>query len=81
MFVASFRGTTNLYLTWQRFKDGLEKRGLKVPMLGIEADMVDTKTYADALVRDQITTFTETVDAAQDRTATSRAVVSEYRLN
>jgi len=65
MLVASCRATTNLYDTWQRFKDGLGKRGLKVPALGIEADMVDTRTYSDALVKDQIRAFMETVDAAK----------------
>ena len=65
MFVASCRATTNLYDTWQRFTDGLKLRGLKVPTLGIEADMVDTRTYSDALVKERIRAFMETVDAAK----------------
>jgi len=65
MFVASCRATTNLYDTWQRLTDGLKLRGLRVPTLGIEADMVDTRTYSDALVKDRIRAFMETVDAAK----------------
>jgi len=65
MLVASCRATANLYNTWQRFKDGLARRGLRVPTLGIEADMVDTRTYSDALVKAQIRAFMETVDAAK----------------
>ena len=65
MFVASCRATTNLYDTWQRFTDGLKQRGLRVPTLGIEADMVDTRTYSDALVKERKRAFMETVDAAK----------------
>jgi len=60
-----FSEATNLYDTWQRFTDGLKLRGLRVPTLGIEADMVDTRTYSDALVKERIRAFMETVDAAK----------------
>jgi len=33
--------------------------------LGIEADMVNTRIYSDALVKDQIRAFMETVDATK----------------
>ncbi len=65
MFVASCRPATNLYDTWQRLTDGLKLRGLRVPTLGIEADMVDTRTYSDVLVKEQLRAFMETVDAAK----------------
>lgn len=65
MFVASCRATTNLYDVWQRFNDALKKRGLRVPTLGIEADMVDSRTYSDTLVKERIRAFMETVAEAK----------------
>jgi hypothetical protein len=65
MLVASCRPTCNLYDTWRVFTDALAKEGLRIPTLGIEADMVDSRTYSDALVKDQIRAFMETVDATK----------------
>jgi len=65
MFVYSCRATTNLYQTWREHQDALSQAGLRVPTLGIEMDMVDTRTYSDALVKDKIRAFMETVDAAK----------------
>jgi benzoyl-CoA reductase/2-hydroxyglutaryl-CoA dehydratase subunit BcrC/BadD/HgdB len=65
MLVASCRPTSNLYDTWRVFTDALAKEGLRIPTLGIEADMVDSRTYSDALVKDQIRAFMETVDATK----------------
>jgi benzoyl-CoA reductase/2-hydroxyglutaryl-CoA dehydratase subunit BcrC/BadD/HgdB len=65
MLVPSCRATTNLYQTWREFTDGLNQRGLIVPTCAIEADMVDTRTYSDALVKDRIRAFMETVDEAK----------------
>jgi len=65
MLIASCRATSNLYDTWRVINDGLREKGMAVPMLGIEADMVDTRTYSDVLVKQRITAFMETVDAAK----------------
>ena len=65
MLVASCRPTSNLYDTWRVFTDAIAKEGLRIPTLGIEADMVDSRTYSDALVKDQIRAFMGTVDAAK----------------
>jgi benzoyl-CoA reductase/2-hydroxyglutaryl-CoA dehydratase subunit BcrC/BadD/HgdB len=65
MLVASCRPTSNLYDTWRRITDSLKEKGISIPTLGIEADMVDARTYSDALVKDQIRAFMETVDAAK----------------
>jgi len=65
MLVASCRATTNLYQTWREFTDAFNQRGLMVPTCAIEADMVDTRTYSDALVKDRIRAFMDTVDTAK----------------
>jgi benzoyl-CoA reductase/2-hydroxyglutaryl-CoA dehydratase subunit BcrC/BadD/HgdB len=65
LMVASCRQTAHVINTWRRFTDRLKVRGVTIPTLGIEADMVDTRTYSDALVKDQIRAFMETVDAAK----------------
>jgi benzoyl-CoA reductase/2-hydroxyglutaryl-CoA dehydratase subunit BcrC/BadD/HgdB len=65
MLVASCRPTSNLYDTWRVIGDALKEKGLTVPTLGIEADMVDTRTYSDARVKDQISAFMETVDVTK----------------
>ena len=65
MLVASCRATTNLYQTWREFNDSLSQRGLRIPTCAIEADMVDTRTYSDALVKERIKAFMETVDQAK----------------
>ena len=65
MLVASCRATTNLYQTWREFNDALNQRGLRIPTCAIEADMVDTRTYSDALVKERIRAFMETVDQAK----------------
>jgi benzoyl-CoA reductase/2-hydroxyglutaryl-CoA dehydratase subunit BcrC/BadD/HgdB len=65
MLVASCRATCNLYDTSRVVTDTLAEKGIVVPVLGIEADMVDTRTYSDALAKDQIRAFMETVDAAK----------------
>jgi len=65
MLIASCRPTSNLYDTWRRITDALKAKGVGVPMLGIEADMVNTRIYSDALVKDQIRAFMETVDATK----------------
>ena len=65
MMVASCRATTNLYQTWREFTDALNEKGLRIPTVAIEADMVDTRTYSDALVKDRIRAFMDTVDAAK----------------
>jgi benzoyl-CoA reductase/2-hydroxyglutaryl-CoA dehydratase subunit BcrC/BadD/HgdB len=65
MLVASCRATSNLYDTWRVITDALKEKGLSVPTLGIEADMVDTRTYSDARIKDQIRAFMETVDEAK----------------
>ncbi len=38
---------------------------LDMPTLGLEADMVDTRTYSDVLVKQRLAAFMETVDAAK----------------
>jgi len=65
MLVGSCRSTAFMYHKWKRLKEELKKAGLNVPTLGIEADMVDSRTYSDALIKDQIRAFMETVDAAK----------------
>jgi benzoyl-CoA reductase/2-hydroxyglutaryl-CoA dehydratase subunit BcrC/BadD/HgdB len=65
MLVASCRATTNLYQTWREFTDALNERGLRIPTCAIEADMVDTRTYSDALVKERLTAFMEVVDEAK----------------
>jgi benzoyl-CoA reductase/2-hydroxyglutaryl-CoA dehydratase subunit BcrC/BadD/HgdB len=65
MLVASCRPTSNLYDTWRRITDALKEKDISIPTLGIEADMVDARTYSDALVKDQIRAFMETVDATK----------------
>jgi hypothetical protein len=65
MLVPSCRATTNLYQTWREFTDALSERGLRIPTCAIEADMVDTRTYSDALVKDRLRAFMDTVDAAK----------------
>lgn len=65
MLVPSCRATTNLYQTWRELTDALSQAGLTIPTCAIEADMVDTRTYSDALVKDRIRAFMETVDAAK----------------
>ena len=61
MLVASCRGTTDIYHAWQVLKDNAKD----IPALSIEADMVDTRTYSDAMIKQRLTAFIETVDAAK----------------
>jgi hypothetical protein len=42
----------------------MREAGLNVPTLGIEAGMVDPRTYSDAVIKDRIRDLMETVDAA-----------------
>ncbi|GAF95935.1 unnamed protein product [marine sediment metagenome] len=65
MLVASCRATTDLYQTWREFTDALDKKGVRIPTCAIEADMVDTRTYSDALVKERLTAFMEVVDEAK----------------
>jgi len=67
MLIGSCRATAYMYHKWSRLKEELNKAGLDVPTLGIEADMVDPRTYSEALVKDRIRAFMETVDAAQSK--------------
>jgi len=64
MLIASCRSTAYMYHKWRRLKEELQKAALTVPTLGIEADMIDSRTYSDAAIKDQITAFMETVEAA-----------------
>ena len=45
--------------------DTLAGKGIVVPVLGIEADVVDRRTCSDARVKDQKRAFMETVGAAK----------------
>ena len=65
MLVASCRGTAAMYHKWKRLDKEMRKAGLNVPTLGIEADMVDSRAYSDAVIKDRIRAFMETVDAAR----------------
>ena len=65
MLIGSCRSTAFMYHKWRRLNEELKKAGLNIPTLGIEADMVDPRTYSDALIKDRIRAFMETVDAAQ----------------
>ena len=58
MLVASCRATTDMYHAWHVLKDGTEG----IPALAIEADMIDTRTYSDAMIKEKLTAFMETVD-------------------
>jgi benzoyl-CoA reductase/2-hydroxyglutaryl-CoA dehydratase subunit BcrC/BadD/HgdB len=60
LMVASCRATQNLVQNWKLLREKLD-----IPALGIEADMVDTRTYSDALVKQRLAAFMETVDAAK----------------
>jgi benzoyl-CoA reductase/2-hydroxyglutaryl-CoA dehydratase subunit BcrC/BadD/HgdB len=60
MLVSSCRGTNDMYHAWNILKNGID-----VPTLSIEADMVDTRTYSDALIKDKITAFMETVETVK----------------
>jgi len=61
MLVASCRGTTDIYHAWHVLKDNTED----IPALAMEADMVDTRTYSDVMVKQRLAAFIETVDAAK----------------
>ena len=61
LMVASCRSTAHVIDTWRRFTDTLKRKGITIPTLSIEADMVDTRTYSDARVKDQIRAFMEVV--------------------
>ena len=61
MLVASCHSTTDIYHAWHVLKDNTEE----IPALSIEADMVDTRTYSDAMIKQRLTAFIETVDAAK----------------
>ena len=63
MLVASCRATTEIYHAWHV----LEDHAGDIPTLSIEADMVDTRTYSDVMVKQRLTAFMETVDAAKRR--------------
>jgi hypothetical protein len=45
--------------------DALRDQGAGIPMLGIEADMVDSRTYSDIMVKERLAAFMETVSAAK----------------
>ena len=60
MMTTSCRATTDMYHAWRILKDGID-----VPTLAIEADMIDSRTYSDVLIKERITAFMETVDAAK----------------
>jgi len=47
MLVASCHGTTDIYHAWHMLEDNTEE----IPALAMEADMVDTRTYSDAMVK------------------------------
>jgi benzoyl-CoA reductase/2-hydroxyglutaryl-CoA dehydratase subunit BcrC/BadD/HgdB len=61
MLVPSCRGTTDMYHAWQVLKDNTEG----IPALAIEADMVDSRSYSDVMIKEKLTAFIETVDAAK----------------
>ena len=61
MLLGSCRGTTDIYHAWQVLKDNTKD----IPALSIEADMVDTRTYSDAMIKQKLAAFIETVDAAK----------------
>jgi len=61
MLVASCRGTTEVYHAWHVLKDNTED----IPALSIEADMVDTRTYSDAMIKQKLAAFIETVDTTK----------------
>jgi benzoyl-CoA reductase/2-hydroxyglutaryl-CoA dehydratase subunit BcrC/BadD/HgdB len=61
MLVASCRATTDMYHAWHVLKDNTEG----IPALAIEADMIDTRTYSDAMIKEKLTAFMETVDATR----------------
>jgi benzoyl-CoA reductase/2-hydroxyglutaryl-CoA dehydratase subunit BcrC/BadD/HgdB len=61
MLVASCRGTTDIYHAWHVLKDNTED----IPALSIEADMVDTRTYSDVMIKERLAAFIETVDTAK----------------
>ena len=65
MLVGSCRGTTDMHHAWHVLKDNTED----IPALAIEADMVDTRTYSDAMIKQTLTAFMETVDAAKRKRA------------
>jgi len=60
LMVASCRATQSVVHNWKLLRERLD-----IPTLGIEADMVDTRTYSDVLVKQRLTAFMETVDAAK----------------
>ena len=62
MLVSSCRQCQDVYHSWR-----LVKESIGLPTLTIEADMVDDRTYSDALVKDMLTAFMETVDEAKRR--------------
>jgi benzoyl-CoA reductase/2-hydroxyglutaryl-CoA dehydratase subunit BcrC/BadD/HgdB len=47
MLVASCRATTDMYHAWHVLKDNTEE----IPALAMEADMVNARTYPDAMVK------------------------------
>ena len=47
MLVASCHGTTDIYHAWHVLKDNTEE----IPALAMEADMVNARTYPDAMVK------------------------------
>jgi hypothetical protein len=47
MLVASCHGTTDIYHAWHVLKDNAEE----IPALAMEADMVNARTYPDAMVK------------------------------
>jgi benzoyl-CoA reductase/2-hydroxyglutaryl-CoA dehydratase subunit BcrC/BadD/HgdB len=61
MLVPSCRGTTDMYYAWQALKDNTEG----IPALAMEADMVDTRSYSDVMIKEKLTAFIDTVDAAK----------------
>jgi hypothetical protein len=58
--VASCRATQSLVHNWKLLREKLD-----IPTLGLEADMVDTRTYSDVLMKQRLAAFMETVDAAK----------------
>ncbi|MFC2039544.1 2-hydroxyacyl-CoA dehydratase subunit D [Chloroflexota bacterium] len=60
LMVSSCRNIQALNHTWMVMKESID-----LPVLRLEADMVDERTYSDAVIKERLTAFLETVDAAK----------------
>ncbi|MFC2039410.1 2-hydroxyacyl-CoA dehydratase subunit D [Chloroflexota bacterium] len=60
MLVNSCRGCQDTYHSWK-----LLRESTGIPTLTIQADMVDDRTYSDALVKNMLAAFIEVVDTAK----------------